>query len=138
MYIKKLRISNWKSFEYNESPRWIEFGMLNIFIGPNSEGKTNLANALRVMFHGGPDYSEDKKLGRKAVECRDFNDDKYPIKIEAYVEGLSKPVPLEIDPNNISEKLSPNGQPCPGISLIFYFNLQELIRSLTVIIDIQI
>ena len=47
MYISKILISNFRNFKNNV----IEFNPgLNVIIGPNNAGKTNLIKALQLIF----------------------------------------------------------------------------------------
>lgn len=75
MRLKEIKISNWKSFPFDENPEPISFNEnLNIFIGPNSSGKTNLANAIRISCGYGPDYGGDKEVNRsKNIRNSDLN-----------------------------------------------------------------
>ena len=99
MIISKLRISNWKSFEHTQNPAWIEFNKLNIFIGPNSHGKTNLANALRLICDYDPDYGGNPNRNRKKVKLNDFNIENQCIEIEAITDYSDDSIIYKIDPN---------------------------------------
>ena len=81
--------------------------MLNIFIGPNSEGKTNLANALRLICGYDPDFGTDPELLekniRKTFEPNDFYDKTQSIEIEAVSDSHEKPITLKISPEQIGE-----------------------------------
>jgi len=81
--ISEIQINNWKSFGYKENPNKITFEKnLNIFIGRNSHGKTNFANALRMVCGIGPDYGGDQlvRTGKEFQE-RDFSIQGKPIDI---------------------------------------------------------
>lgn len=111
MTIKEIKISNWKSFEYNDNPKGIQFNFLNIFIGPNSEGKTNLANAIRLICDYNPDYGGDPdRKGNIKILKKDFNinSKNQPIEISADVTNYDDPVKLIINPKDIGIRPTPN------------------------------
>ncbi|HHI30177.1 MAG TPA: DUF2813 domain-containing protein, partial [Candidatus Methanoperedenaceae archaeon] len=45
MHIKKIKVSNFKSFEEEE----IELGKFNVLIGANASGKSNVINILQFL-----------------------------------------------------------------------------------------
>lgn len=92
MKIKSITISNWKSFEDHEPIRFSEG--LNIIIGPNSSGKTNLANAIRMVCGYGPDYGGGFALrGNNEIQERDFNNPKKAIYLQLETD-IGKETPI--------------------------------------------
>ncbi len=105
MKITELLISNWKSFPFNNSPDPIRFhDNLNIFIGPNSSGKTNLANALRMVCGYGPDYGGDEDLrANEEIRKTDFNQiiNNEPIEIKVRTDEQNDLVSLRIEQKDV-------------------------------------
>ncbi|MBL4755979.1 MAG: AAA family ATPase, partial [Flavobacteriales bacterium] len=87
MKVKRAKISNWKSFPYSETPDWMEFKKLNIFIGPNSHGKTNYVNALRYVLFGNIDTNNVPR-DHGLPEC---NMPDEPIRIDVDVSTSDNP-----------------------------------------------
>ncbi|MFC1679639.1 ATP-dependent endonuclease [Elusimicrobiota bacterium] len=88
MRLLRACISNWKSFGYSAIPQPIplagDFKDINVFIGPNSAGKSNFANALRLLlFEHGTDYGG---FPSRIRPC-DFYDRERPIELHADVEA---------------------------------------------------
>ena len=104
--ISKLRINNYKSFKYNKKPDWLEFNKINIFIGENSHGKTNITNALRLISGFEPDYGGNIYRNRNILSLIDFNDKNKCIQIEAAINNTTKNISFEINPNDINKNIS--------------------------------
>ena len=86
MYISKIQISNFRNFVNQE----IEFQEgLNVFIGHNNSGKTNVLKALQLIF-------DRNSKNRPSID--DFN---------KYYKDFSKPPKIEITAH-ISESISLN------------------------------
>lgn len=114
MKIIELKISNWKSFTFTENPDPIIFNEnLNIFIGPNSSGKTNLANALRLVCGYGPHPTRDPKMdqaiAKDLITENYFNNIEKPLEIKIRTSG-DQPDPIFINPNEIGSKFNYKNQ----------------------------
>ena len=114
MKITELFISNWKSFPFTNSRDPIRFhDNLNIFIGPNSSGKTNTANALRLVCGYGPHPTWDPEMHK--INSKDlitenyFNDINNPIEIKICTSG-NQPDPIFINPSEIGSKFNYENQ----------------------------
>jgi len=82
MKIKSIKIINYRSFPNSEKQNEIKCSGLNIIIGANGSGKSNIANALRLAFGYGPDYGYTED--RKYLESYDYNtENEIQIKISS-------------------------------------------------------
>src|SRR5437867_1861881 len=61
--IKKLTVESFKSLEYAE----VELGQVNVFIGANGSGKSNLIEALGVLGAAASGRVDDESLLRRGV-----------------------------------------------------------------------
>lgn len=97
MKVKQIQISNWKSFGSNPATEVSFNDNINIFIGPNSEGKTNFTNALRMACGYSPDYGGNLyERGNKEIQVLDFNDKSEPIGITIHTDN-DEPYQLTIN-----------------------------------------
>ena len=99
LIIKKLSIKNWKSFEQTD----FCFEAINVFIGKNSAGKTNLGNAIRLLFRKGLDFGS----GGREINQSDFHNPETDILIEAEINidgNVCKPW-LKIDAKSFNKSI---------------------------------
>ena len=110
MKVIELHISNWKSFPYNDNPKPIIFNKkINIFIGPNSSGKTNLANALRLACGYRPHSVRDPKQDeneKNRIPKGYFKNSNKPIEISIKESENNSLHTILIQPSQIGTKLS--------------------------------
>jgi len=103
MMVKKLIIKNFRSIRNIE----IELSELNVFIGPNNAGKSNIMKALNLV------------LGESYPSIRSFNDKDFynydksrPIEIKVMFDS-----PLQCNPNVYGFGLTFDGDDCSYLAL---------------------
>lgn len=103
MRVINISIKNWKSIK-DETLK--DFKKINVFIGPNLAGKTNVANAMRLVLGKGFDFGSH----RGKIEKFDFNDRNNSILIKALVRSSEAELTPEYRIDQIGEdvKISTN------------------------------